>query len=288
VNDNDWKILYTLYRTPNITRAAGQLFMSQSALTKRLQAIEKEWGVPLAQRGKNGISFTPEGDYLARSAGEMLEKLRSLRDGMANVSAGQSGTIRMGVNNHYGRYLLPGMMQSYSALYPNVSFDVRKMMSNEIADAVTAKELQMGIISGEPEFNGVRRLISVDGAYAISKQPITLRQLVNLPRVVQPLAPESAKFYSSWWDEWFASPPLIGVQVNQSSSCYELVSNGYGYSIVLIPNRALESVKLCKLPLFHKDGRQLTRNSWAICREETYGYPLIREWISFLEESSAL
>ena len=286
MNDNDWKIIYTLYQKPSITKAAAQLFMSQSALTKRLQNIEKEWGVCLVLRGKNGIAFTPEGEFLAQCAKEMLGRLQSIRDAVSRVSSGQRGTIRLGVNNHYARYLLPSMMQSYSAIYPNVNFDVRKMISNEIVDVVTAKELHMGIISGDLEFNGIRRLISVDSAYAISRQPLTLKQLVDTPRVCQPMAPESVKFYSNWWNEWFASPPLVGMQVNQSSSCYEIVANGYGYTVMLIPNHALDSVKLYKLPLFHKNGEPLQRNTWAICRPEFYEIPLIREWIQFLEESN--
>ena len=90
----------------------------------------------------------------------------------------------------------------------------------------------------------------------------------------------------SWWEEWFNVPPLIGMQVNQSSSCFEIVSNGFGYTIGLIPDQSLDSVQLCKLPLSHKDGTPLRRNTWAICRPEFYDTPLIRDWMSFLEESN--
>ncbi|MFR5244792.1 MAG: LysR family transcriptional regulator [Clostridium sp.] len=40
----DWKILKVLYEKRSITKAAESLFMTQSALTKRLQSIENEWG----------------------------------------------------------------------------------------------------------------------------------------------------------------------------------------------------------------------------------------------------
>ena len=42
MKDTDWKILYELYMTPNITKVAEKLFMAQPTLTKRLQYIEEE------------------------------------------------------------------------------------------------------------------------------------------------------------------------------------------------------------------------------------------------------
>lgn len=286
MNDIDWKILSVLYQKKNITKAAEQLFMTQSALTKRLQVIEKEWGICVAVRGKNGIAFTPSGEYLAKSANEVLAKIQGIHDALDNISSGNSGIIRLGVNHAYGRYLLPTMMQSYLSLYPSISFDVHKMLSNKIVAAVLNKELQMGIISGDFGFNGIKKLISVDTVYAISMNPLSLKDLPHTPRVTRPFSPETNRFYTNWWDEWFDIPPLIGMQVNQSSSCLEIVSSGYGYTIGLIPNQALDSVRLCKLPLLHRDGTPLCRNTWAICRPEFYDTPLIRDWMLFLEESN--
>lgn len=286
MNDIDWKILSTLYQKKNITKASEQLFMTQSALTKRLQMIEKEWGMRLAVRGKHGIAFTPEGEFLARSAQEVLDKIQSIQSALGNISSGNSGIIRLGVNNAYGQHLLPAMMQSYISLYPNISFDVRQMLSSEIVAAVSNKELQMGIISGDFNFSGVKKLISVDTAYVISKEPLTLKQLPTTPRVARPFSPETDHLYADWWAEWFTVPPLIGMQVNQSSSCLEIVSSGYGYTVSLIPSPTLDSVHMCKLPLFHRDGSPLRRDTWAICRPEFYEVSLIRDWMLFLEESN--
>lgn len=284
MNDRDWNIIYTLYQQPNITKAAKLLYMTQPTLTKRLQAIEKEWGMKLLLRGKYGVVFTPEGEYLAQEAEGMIKKLQQIHDTVSKVASGYRGTIKMGVSNSYGRYVLPGLMQSYASIRQDVSFDVRKMISSEIVEMVAAKELHMGIISGDIEFQGIRKLISIDRACAISKFPISFKQLVELPQVRQTLAPASARFFDDWWNEWFASPPLIGMQVNQSSTCYEMVSNGFGYALMLIPSHALDTLNIYKIPLSHKNGEPLTRNTWAICREEFFESPLIRDWMSYLEE----
>ena len=58
---NDYEFLITLYRSKNITQAAQTLFLSQPALTKRLQQIEQELGVLIVNRNVKGVQFTPEG-----------------------------------------------------------------------------------------------------------------------------------------------------------------------------------------------------------------------------------
>ena len=42
MKDSDWEILYRLYKTPNITKVANMLYISQPSLTRRLKGIEEE------------------------------------------------------------------------------------------------------------------------------------------------------------------------------------------------------------------------------------------------------
>ena len=53
MRDYDWQILVTLHSTQSITKTAELLFISQPALTKRIQAIETELGVPLLIRSRH-------------------------------------------------------------------------------------------------------------------------------------------------------------------------------------------------------------------------------------------
>ena len=48
------------------------VFISQPALTNRLQQIEQEFAVQIVNRGRRGVQFTPQGEYLAKSAHEVL------------------------------------------------------------------------------------------------------------------------------------------------------------------------------------------------------------------------
>ena len=45
MKDSDWEILYRLYKTPNITKVANMLYISQPSLTRRLKGIEEEFNI---------------------------------------------------------------------------------------------------------------------------------------------------------------------------------------------------------------------------------------------------
>lgn len=53
----DWKILKVLYEKRSMTKAAEALYMTQPALTKRIKAIEAEWGVEVVKRSSKGRDF---------------------------------------------------------------------------------------------------------------------------------------------------------------------------------------------------------------------------------------
>ena len=61
MDEKDWLILKTLYEQSSITKTAATLFISQPALSNRLQQIEDRFGTQIVVRTKKGVQFTPEG-----------------------------------------------------------------------------------------------------------------------------------------------------------------------------------------------------------------------------------
>lgn len=284
MRDSDWTILHTLYQTRNITRAAELLYMTQPTLTKRLQRIESEWQLKLLHRGKTGVAFTPEGEYLAREADTMVAYQRRIRQMTASISAGHGGTIRVGANTAFSRYVLPIRLEHYRRLKPSVSFEISTVNTGMILEKLNNREIDIGIVSGDVEYNGVAKLVALDQAYIISRDPIELDQLTQLPQIRQKYAPTSLKIFDEWWYEVFSQPPIIGMYVDQTSVCYDMAERGLGYAIVLIPPSAATEIHLNKIPLRRKNGQPFLRNNWALCRENVYDIALIRDFVSFLEE----
>ena len=74
---NDYEFLITLYRSKNITQAAQTLFLSQPALTKRLQQIEQELGVLIVNRNVKACSLHPRGSMSSGTQSSVSTSTRS-------------------------------------------------------------------------------------------------------------------------------------------------------------------------------------------------------------------
>ncbi len=117
-------------RRMSITAAAGDLCLTQSAISRQVQALEERLGVKLLVRGHRAISFTPEGERLFRSADSAIQQLQ---DAFGTITADLGRgpvtiTASIGVT---GLWILPRLGR-FQQLHPDI--DVRVAANNRILD----------------------------------------------------------------------------------------------------------------------------------------------------------
>ena len=71
---SDFLIIKILAEEQNMRKAAERLFLSQPALSQRLQTIEKEWNTKLFLRSQKGLTATPEGELIIEFATSMIQQ----------------------------------------------------------------------------------------------------------------------------------------------------------------------------------------------------------------------
>ncbi|BDR61154.1 LysR family transcriptional regulator [Lactobacillus xylocopicola] len=84
MNFNDLSIYQTIYETQSLNKAAKELGYSQSNLTARLQALEKELNAPLFIRSNSGIRPTTNGEQVYKFTVSALHNLDALKDKLAD------------------------------------------------------------------------------------------------------------------------------------------------------------------------------------------------------------
>lgn len=57
----DWLLMKLLHEKKSLNKTAESLYMTQSAVSKRLQRIEAEWDIKVVKRTSKGVIFTPSG-----------------------------------------------------------------------------------------------------------------------------------------------------------------------------------------------------------------------------------
>ena len=128
----------TLARVGHFGRAAAECAVSQPALSMQIQELEREIGVPLIERRRDGLTLTPEGAQILVRCRAILAQVDEIRH-FAKESSGLSGSLRLGIIPTAGPYLLPDLLPALARSHPQVKLQVRETRTAQLLE-----ELQNG------------------------------------------------------------------------------------------------------------------------------------------------
>ncbi|HET8699101.1 MAG TPA: LysR family transcriptional regulator [Gammaproteobacteria bacterium] len=147
-----------LAREQHFARAAAACNVTQPTLTAAIKKLEEHLGVPLVIRDHRFVRLTDEGEKVLLWGRQILADYGSLKDDLAGVSRGLTGTLRLGV--------IPAAMSVVSLLtsrfmaaHPAAHVDIRSMTSRAIERGLGAFELDAGVtyLENEP-LDNVRKV----------------------------------------------------------------------------------------------------------------------------------
>lgn len=285
MENRDWHIIQALHTEKNITKAAQLLYMSQPALTSRLQHIEREFNVQLVIRSTKGIQFTPEGEYLVKISDEMLGRLNNIKNEIRNLSNTTAGTIEIGASNYLTLYTLPKILQQFKELYPHADFKVATDWSKDIFGLVANNKVHVGFVS--IDYGGCKdiHLLYEEPICVASTTPFELKDLPHMPCIDFKSDYLLKMQKDKWWREHFTEPPLISMHVDKLANCKEMVRYGLGYAI--LPERiTFDLPNLQKHYLTNSNGDKLMRKTWMIANSDALELPVVRLFVDFIKNLS--
>lgn len=283
MRDFDWRIITTLHRTGSITKTAELLFMSQPALTKRIQTIESELGATLIIRSHQGSAFTPEGERIARKAERVVKAIQNVMDEASAESRGEKGSLRLGIPYSYVRHILPEILARFTEKYPNVNIDIVTMASHDLINCVENGTIDICFARYSAENSSLRRfLFSDDRACIICGRPFQIEELENMPYVDFPKNPGSQSAINRWWDEHFEEEPNCCFKVATADACISMVQHGIGFGIILDEKYLEYEAGLYSMPLAYEDGSVLRRKTYVFFRDEGETNPAMKNFIRLI------
>jgi DNA-binding transcriptional LysR family regulator len=116
--------LVMLARRLNFARAAEELGISQSALSRSIQALEAQLGMRLFDRDRAGVSLTPQGEQMVERAGTLLADADDFEHHARLNALGAAGRIRFGIGPMPARALLPLVRADRLRDAPDMTNDV--------------------------------------------------------------------------------------------------------------------------------------------------------------------
>ena len=141
------KVFCDVVETGSFSVAASQNYITQSAVSQQLRALEARYQCRLLERGRNGAKPTPAGAILYRGSRAILEAYRSVDTELQELGKVVSGTLRVSIVYSVGLHELPAYLKEYLRAYPQVQVHVEYSRSNKIYDSVIAGVTDLGIVA---------------------------------------------------------------------------------------------------------------------------------------------
>lgn len=138
--------LVEIARAGTIGLAAERLFITQPALTARLNALEKELDCALVVRSHRGSRLTDAGRALLPYAERALAAADEGAQRARELAGGRAGAIAIGAAPAVSAYVLPTVLRRFRAVHRDAQLSVRSGHSEELLELVLRGEVQVGIM----------------------------------------------------------------------------------------------------------------------------------------------
>lgn len=283
MDDKDWLILKYISEEKNITKAAERLYISQPALTYRLRNLEKEFGAKVFLRNPNGVSLTPQGEYLLSYAKEMLLRFQKTKEIVQNMENKIQGTLRLGSSSIFAHYELPQILRGFLEQYPDVEISLKTGLSRNVNRMLMKEEVSIAIIRGDYHWPEEKLLIFEEPLCLVSNQPIDFMELPHKPQINYLTDSSLKPLVEEWWRESFSHPPLVTMDVDSMDTCRQLVLNGLGWAI--LPKIGLgQHNSLYTKELHWRNGTPIYRRTWMMYPTASLELSTVRSFVEYTKK----
>jgi LysR family transcriptional regulator, transcriptional activator of the cysJI operon len=140
-------IFVTVCDTMNMTAAAAELYMSQSAVSQAIAELEKYYDVRLFERLSRKLYRTQAGDKLLSYARHIISMNAEVEKSMKSLRT--NGLIRIGASVTVGAYVLPKLVSDYNRQNTQTEIEVCEDNTEKVANMILYDKIDIGLVEGE-------------------------------------------------------------------------------------------------------------------------------------------
>jgi DNA-binding transcriptional LysR family regulator len=229
-----------LARTGSLTQAAANLNVAQPSISQAITALERHFGITLFDRTSRPVQPTPAGRTFIEQSQRILDEVRRLHGVAAEHSSLFRGRLTIGTTFWVGEAILPALLVDFHALFPGITFVLRREPSGKLIDYVRSGEHDVaftdvpksarlaGLVSHSFDVDEI--VLAVPPTHELaSRASVRLAELGNQPFVAHEI---DSSIFESFNQEAKASGSILNVVASaQGQILRSLVSQGLGISV---------------------------------------------------------
>jgi DNA-binding transcriptional LysR family regulator len=274
------KYFQSVVRCGSFTEAAEQNFISQSAISQQIQALEKELGVTLLERKNRKFTLTPAGEYFYKKSLVLTADFEKLCQETVHIAQKDETALRIGYLKCYSGLEFQQAVSDFSAKYPNVSISIINGNHEDLYDALRLGRVDLILNDQRRAFSDeyVNCILGTSECFieVADSNPVAIRESVevqelkNMPCILVASAGQRENEQKYYHD-------IVGIQgefifAENLEEARMLVAGGKGF----MPVEGLESsmqfgITLRRIPLL-RGGKPIRRNYCAFWKADNSGY----------------
>ena len=153
------RIFIAVAEKQHVTRAAGELNLTQSATSAAIAALETRYDVKLFDRIGRGIALTQTGRDFLIEARAVLARARAATQVLNDLAGLKRGSLTIAASQTVANYWLPGRVQTFHTAHPGIELRLAIANTGQVALAVHEGSADLGFVEGDVD----------DATLAISK-----------------------------------------------------------------------------------------------------------------------
>src|SRR5690606_27529579 len=185
----------------SVSLAAHRLFLTQPAVTRRIQILDEHLGQPLFDRIGRRLLTTEAGRCLLPYARQVLALLDDGTQAVHDLAHTVQGTLRLVTSHHIGLHRLPAGLRDYKHRYPQERLQLRFMNSQQAHQAIVHGDADLGVTTeeephddsllGEAIWHDRLNVVVAPDHPLATRQSLTLAELAPYPAMLP-----DARFYT--------------------------------------------------------------------------------------------
>ncbi|MEZ0362532.1 LysR family transcriptional regulator [Mycobacterium sp. pUA109] len=266
----------------HMTRAAENLGIPQSSMSRRIHALQKALGVRLIIQDGRTVRLTPAAVELADRTRDPLRALEASIETVAGEADPEHGAVRFGFPLTMGSGRIPALIADFHRRAPGIRLGIKQAHGSELTADLRAGDLDVAVVIPPPD--GVRHtVIGTQPIHAVlpashrltARRRLRLDELRDEPFIANPTSYDLRQVTETWCaDAGFS--PQIAVEITEFGTIRELVGRGLG--IALLPHDERRTPHTAELPLSPDTYRREIALAWG----PTAVTPASRRLLDFL------
>lgn len=138
---------YMVAQKQSFTRAAEALFLTQSAVSKRVLTLEQALDKTLFDRIGHKVQLTSAGLILMPSVQRILAEIENSQQLIQNLGKVVSGPLKIATSHHIGLHRLPQILKQFTQQFPEVNLSIQFVDSEQACRGIAQGDPELGIVT---------------------------------------------------------------------------------------------------------------------------------------------